>query len=177
MNDEPNGSRIGRLIRLLWRTDLKSFSFIGVGLLLGGWVFIFLTGRLGLLDKDSANAIQAIASVILNPVLNRKFTWKERKTTKWKVFRRYTLAKVVTVGINLFVFAQIPDYTVGYAFSNVLIMALNYPIMRVFVYGEGGFWHDLLALFETLLSWGVVAIHFLLRAVRSTYDPNPPSED
>jgi putative flippase GtrA len=177
MQTGPKGSKLRELARQVWQTDLKSFSLIGIGLLLGGWIFIFLTTHLGITDKDTANGIQAILSVLLNPVLNRKFTWGGRNTSKWRIAWRYGWAKVVTVAINLFVFSRIADYTIGYAFSNVLIMALNYPIMRSFVYGEGGFWQDVWAIFEQILSWVLSSIRFILRAERATYNQNPPDSE
>ena len=68
--------------------------------------------------------IQAVASVEASFLLNRWLTWRDRGTPFWLAFARFNAQKVVTIGLNLALYAGLLRLGVNYLVANVVLTAV-----------------------------------------------------
>jgi putative flippase GtrA/GT2 family glycosyltransferase len=97
---------------------------------IGGFVFLMglglqavLTGRWHVLPTVSY-LIQAVASVEASFLLNRWLTWRDRGTPFWLAFARFNVQKVVTIGLNLALYAGLLRLGMNYLVANVVLTAV-----------------------------------------------------
>lgn len=149
----PQWQDVRNTVNRLLRSRFSSFGLVGIGLTIGGAVFIGLASKLGM-STDVANLIQAIFSVMLNLAFNYLFTWGDRRNLKLRsIIGRFIIAKFLTVPTNQVIFqvteslfgsffpqplfGVITDWLVAYCVSTGLIMLMNYRLMDRFVFGQG----------------------------------------
>jgi putative flippase GtrA len=92
---------------------------------IGGFVFVLgfalqaiLTSGLGVRPTVSY-VIQAVVSVQTSFLLNRWLTWRDRDTPIWQAFARFNAQKVITIALNLALYAILLRFGVNYLVANV----------------------------------------------------------
>src|SRR5262249_36815406 len=98
-----------------------SFSLIGGGIfVLGLALQAVLTRGLHVASLVSY-LVQAVVSVECSFLLNRWITWRNAGTPFWSAFWRFNAQKVITVSINLILYAGLLKLGVNYLLANILL--------------------------------------------------------
>jgi putative flippase GtrA len=110
----------------LHRRGLRFVIFSAIGgfvFLLGLGLQVVLTGGFHVLPVVSY-LIQAVVSVEVSFLLNRWLTWRDRDTPFWPAFLRFNAQKVVTIALNLALYAGLLRLGVNYLVANVALTVL-----------------------------------------------------
>jgi putative flippase GtrA/GT2 family glycosyltransferase len=110
----------------LHRRGLRFVIFSAIGgfvFLLGLGLQVVLTGGFHVLPVVSY-LIQAVVSVEVSFLLNRWLTWRDRDTPFWPAFVRFNAQKVVTIALNLALYAGLLRLGVNYLVANVVLTVL-----------------------------------------------------
>lgn len=115
------------------------FSIIGVAVLIGGIVLLNVLIFLGV-EERVANLVQAVTSVTASFLLNFRFTFRDIvRGSKVAVVARYIIFKVLTIGLNDFLFVFFTrdfhfHYNFVYFLNVGIIMLVNYFGYKWFVF-------------------------------------------
>jgi putative flippase GtrA/glycosyltransferase involved in cell wall biosynthesis len=110
----------------LHRRGLRFVIFSAIGgfvFLLGLGLQVVLTGGFHVLPVVSY-LIQAVVSVEVSFLLNRWLTWRDRDTPFWPAFVRFNAQKVVTIALNLALYAGLLRLGINYLVANVALTVL-----------------------------------------------------
>lgn len=118
-----------------------SFSLIGGGIFAAGLLIqALLTGGLHVPSFESY-LVQAVVSVESSFLLNRWFTWRDARTPFGQAFWRFNAQKVITVTMNLILYAGLLKLGMNYLLANILLTVIftfvNYVGADRFVFLRG----------------------------------------
>ena len=118
-----------------------SFSVIGGGIFVAGLLIqAVLTGGMHIPSFESY-LVQAVVSVESSFLLNRWFTWRDARTPFWSSFWRFNAQKVITVTLNLILYAGLLKLGMNYLLANILLTVVftfvNYIGADRFVFLRG----------------------------------------
>src|SRR6266496_1199349 len=101
------------------------FGGVGVFVMAVGYGLLIGLVRLGM-PTGWAYAIQALVSIELNFVLNRRFTWNDREDVKlWSSLLRFHLSRIVTVPMNQVLFNALTWAGVPYYLASPICVAVT----------------------------------------------------
>lgn len=139
-HEGPQAQSITDPDRLLRRHGRKftSFSLIGGAIFVAGLALqAALTTGLHI-SPFMSYIIQAVVSIEASFLLNRALTWRGAKTPFWKACWRFNAQKVITVTVNLILYAGLLKLGINYLIANVLLTAfftiVNYLAADRFVF-------------------------------------------
>lgn len=115
-----------------WTDDLlrqhgskfASFSLVGGGIFTGGLLLqAALTSGLGV-PSFISYMVQAVASVETSFLLNYWITWRNADSSFWPSLARFNVQKVVTISVNMLLYAGLTKLGVNYLLANILLTAV-----------------------------------------------------
>jgi putative flippase GtrA/GT2 family glycosyltransferase len=122
-----------------------SFGFIGVSVMILGFILLYtLVDILGM-DENLAYFIQAVFSIELNFLLNHFFTWGDRRNEShaWQVFLsrwgKFHITRVVTALLSQIVFSLLiffVHYLVANGICVVIAMIFNFVTSEKYVFSS-----------------------------------------
>lgn len=125
----PSSGTLRGLIARHW-ARFGSFSVIGGLIFLSNVTLQALLVQICHLNRVIAYVAVGIAAIQANFLLNRRFTWRDRRVSVWVACYRFNLQKVVTAAFNIPLYDGLIRLGINYLIANVLmtagLTAINY---------------------------------------------------
>lgn len=113
-----------------------SFAAVGLGVMALGYALLFVLVTLLGCSAHVAYFIQALVSVELNFVLNRRLTWGDRRGDARREWLRFHASRVVTIPLNQALFSLLTVIGLNYVLANTVCLAFTFAVN----YAVSHFW-------------------------------------